>query len=375
MRPYQLEIVVQPGLEPFCAAETTALGVENSIQEKGLISCFGHLSTIIRLNISLRTASRILLKMGEFFADNFRTLDLGLKALPFFEFHPLGSSPVFCIRVFSFRSTLYHEQAVANRCLTTLSELYGKQIELRRTVSDDETQLLIIHIVKNRVQVKLDSSGIHLHKRGYGKFTEDAPLRETLASAMLSALYEDDPEAVIFDSMCGSGTIPVEAALLAKRITWDKFRSFSFERWSAYQSEMLQREKDKVDQSGISNHLLDNGKRSFFASDVSEEAIQTAINNAQKAGVDNAIRFQTQDFFAISKDILRDKTLVFNPPWNHRLETNSLKQFYSNIRKQIKACKTAYLIHPSSHNVFVPEGRPVFYSKSGSIAVTFLRIK
>ena len=278
--------VTAPGLESICAAELAALGIP-ATPEDGGVSWTGTLESVARANLWLRTASRVIVRLAEFRATAFFELELKAKQLPWRRFVVPGEQVEF--RVTCRKSKLYHSDAVAQR----FGEAVSRQIRGVRLVAgkeaDDETasaserQLFIVRFVRDVCTVSVDSSGALLHLRGYRQQLAKAPLRETLAAAvLLGAGWAGDVP--LDDPMCGSGTIPIEAALIARRIAPGVRRSFSFLRWP---------EMDKTVWSTLVSEAkgaeLPRSPVAIHGADRDAGAIVASRANAERAGVQDDV--------------------------------------------------------------------------------------
>lgn len=353
MKPFELFIVVQPGLEDIAKMELKQLGIKQIKQIKGALICMGHLTTIIKINLYCRCITRVLITLGSFYADNFRALQKNLSLLPWKDF--IQNSPLapFCFHIASFDSALYHENAIAERVIHTLSEVFEQKLQVEPSVTES-SQLVVIHNKNNQLTVRLDSSGIHLHKRGYGKYVESAPLRETIAAGMIFASAWQESKLDLIDPMCGSGTIAIEAAMIQKGISWDSFRSFSFMNWINYQSELLDRVKNAF-------QMPKDQSKQIIASDVDPKALDTAIGNAKKAGVADDIEFQLRPLSYYNHNPQANVMYIFNPPWGKRLEQSQLLQ--EEIIQLSHKSTALILLSPDNY----PKTKKLFALKSGEI--------
>jgi putative N6-adenine-specific DNA methylase len=235
-QPNQLDAfaVTAPGLEPLCAAELNAIGIAATAQEGG-VAWSGDIGSIGLANLWSRTASRVIVRLGEFRARTFFELERNAKRLPWDGFIAPNGGVAF--RVTSRKSKLYHSDAVAQRLAeAALRHIAGVRVEHASSDDDDSdaadppAQLFVVRVLHDVVTVSADSSGALLHFRGYRQQLAKAPLRETLAAALLLGA-DWGGDVPLLDPMCGSGTIPIEAARLARRIAPGRDRSFAFARW------------------------------------------------------------------------------------------------------------------------------------------------
>ena len=244
--------VCAPGLEPFTALELSQLGLvgnkpsqpedfltESGHQfETGGISFQGSFHDLYKANLYLRTSSRVLLRFGEFYASLFPELRRKASRLPWEKYLERGR-PV-ALRVTCQKSRLYHEGAVADRISGAIADRLGNLPPLQKYHEDSGTdlpQLIVVRLADNHCTISIDSSGTLLHKRGYRLAVAKAPLRETLASAMVMASGWDSTSPLL-DPFCGSGTIPIEAALLARRVPAGYARRFAFMDWPNFDSRL-----------------------------------------------------------------------------------------------------------------------------------------
>ena len=234
--------VCAPGLEPLVAAELAALGITPR-EERGGVEFEADRRALFRANLRLRTATRVLLRLGTFRARTFAELERRARGVPWDRL--LGAGDHYRLRVSSAKSKLYHEGAVAERLHGVIEAKTGAReatrVEAGEGEADPESlaadaQLFVVRFFRDECTVSADTSGAPLYMRGYRQELARAPLRETLAAAMLLAARWPMDE-MLMDPFCGSGTIPIEAALLARRIppglaSHDRVpRAFRFETW------------------------------------------------------------------------------------------------------------------------------------------------
>ncbi len=315
-----------------------------------------------------------LVELDEFHADNFRSLEAGvskaLEANPSLLVKAEHSAGLkVCIRVSSFRSTLFHEKAVAERIRQLMPGIYGCDLESCSEISDSDTQLIVVHIVKDRVSLKIDSSGMHLHKRGYGKHTEAAPLRETICAAMLYASFGSCTRQDMLDPLCGSGTIALEAALLKKQVTWDAFRGFTFMKWNGYQDALLERVK-----ANTPFPPLPHPQGNILASDADPKAIATLMHNARLSGTEDLIQAEVKKLADYHDQDLKNYCVVCNPPWDKRIQLKRKKALYAELNQLVHSGAELYLIHPQAQKQYLEYKLPLFSCKSGDIDLLFHKV-
>ncbi len=366
MKPYSILAVVQPGLEEIAQSELNALGYCDLERMRGGFFLKGHQSTVMRLNFCCRTLSRVLIGIAEFEARSFTQMEKQLRDVPWQDY--LNSQKL-CIRVMSYQSELYHEKAIEERLIDSLAQIMGRAVTVVGSPDEEGTQLISVYARHDRFTIRMDSSGAHLHKRGYGIHKEDAPLRETLACAMLRSIGWNETVRHLCDPLCGSGTIPIEAALTAKNIPLSEFRSFAFQRWNCYQNEI----EAKI-RTELNAKIIDNPKVTILASDRDEKALASALANAKQAGVEELIRFKQAAFSKNNIDRIFD--VITNPPWGVRLRAGSLAKLYNELSDLAARGQNTYLILPATQQ----QGFRHPYSvklrfEAGGIKVKFIKLE
>ncbi|HMA25409.1 MAG TPA: THUMP domain-containing protein, partial [Gemmatimonadaceae bacterium] len=299
-QPNQLDVfaVTAPGLEPLCAGELAGLGVSPTVQDGG-VAWSGDMASIARANLWSRTASRIIVRVAEFRARTFFELERHAKRLPWERFIAPNSGVTF--RVTCRKSKLYHSGAVVQRFAESVTHRVSGAHITPAAMDDDDgaavaSQLFVVRVLHDTVTVSADSSGALLHLRGYRQQLAKAPLRETLAAALLLAARwsADEP---LFDPMCGSGTIPIEAARLARRIAPGRDREFAFLRWPDADRRMWSSLIEEARSRELSASPV-----SIAGADRDEGAIAAARSNAERAGVARDIDFSVQPISAMPSD-------------------------------------------------------------------------
>jgi putative N6-adenine-specific DNA methylase len=337
--------IAAPGLEPIVAAELGRLGVTATV-EPGGVSWTGTLDSVARANLWLRTASRVLVRVAEFRARTFWELERHARKLPWERFIPPGTPIHF--RVTSRRSRLYHSDAVEQRLADAYATRAGASLAKRPVQEDlaggtpDEddvyddgddggAQLFVIRIVRDVCTVSADSSGALLHRRGYRQAVAKAPLRETIAAAML--LGSDWPATVpLIDPMCGSGTIAIEAALLARRIAPGLNRRFAFQGWPEW---------DAAEWARIVAEAREQELRAapslIQGSDRDAGAIQAARANAERAGVGSDLALDRRVLSSMEPPTDRG-WVVTNPPYGVRVaEAGAVRDLYAALGNVLRA--------------------------------------
>ncbi len=344
----KLFIVCQPGVEPFLSRELRSLGLSgfpprangfDSHEEKGGLELEGSFRDVYACNLHLRTASRVLVRLGSFHAATFDELRRKSRKLTWERY--LKSERPITLRVTSRGSRLYHETAVAERIAGTISDRLGGPVQVAKFRHEAATegtplmpadllpQLILVRLLGNECTISIDSSGELLYRRGYRLAATKAPLRETLAAGMLLSSGWDLASPLI-DPFCGSGTIPIEAALLAQQIPPGKNRCFSFMHWPDFQKPVW----DGLFSTGSE------AKRScpkILASDRDAGAVSAAKENAARAGVSEWIEFSCRAVSSIDPPA-GPGWVVTNPPYGIRTESDTdLRNLYAQFGKVLRA--------------------------------------
>lgn len=298
------------GVEKIAADEFRRMGFENIITENGRVLLEGEPNMLARANICSRFAERILINVGEFSAVTFTELFDGVKALPWEDF--IGKDDAFPVNGWSINSQLFS----IPDCQSIIKKAIVERLKLKYKISYFEetgTEYKIrFSIHKNVVTMMIDTSGEGLHKRGYRRNSNDAPLKETLAAAMcdLARIY---PDTKIFDPFCGSGTILIESALMATKTAPGLRRFFSAERFGFLDAKIWQNERMRAQDLIIKN--VEFRAQGF---DIDPNCVELTLANAKKAGVEKYVKAAVGDIRNFSTPKERCIT-VTNPPYGERL--------------------------------------------------------
>jgi len=308
--------------------ELRALGLVPQPGEPGGLAFQGSAHDLARANLHLRTASRILLRGAEFPVRALGELERKAGQLPWDRWLPADLPLEF--RVTAKKSRLYHQRAVAER-LARAAGVAGRTAASpsRGTGEDAEPvgarQLVVVRLLRDVCSISLDSSGEHLHRRGYRLAGAKAPLRETLAAALLLA-SEWQPDTPLVDPFAGSGTIGIEAALLARRIPPGLARDFSFRRWPGWQDAVWDRAVGEA-----RSQILDRAPAPIVVADRDAGAVRAIAENAVRAGVSADL----QCHHAAISDLAPPPgpgAVVSNPPWGVRIgEQRALRNLYARL--------------------------------------------
>ena len=312
------------GLESLCADEMRRLGLEEVKAENGRVLCRGGLADLPRLNVNLRTGERVLLIMGTFPAENFDSLFEGTRALPWERFIPREGQ--FPVKGHSLNSALHSVPACQSIVKKAVAARLGSCYGLNTLPETGALYQIQFSIMKDTAVLMLDTSGAGLHKRGYRAQGVDAPLRETLAAAMvlLSRYRGKDP---LCDPFCGSGTIPIEAALIAKNRAPGLNRSFSAQRWRCLDKKLWMEAADEAMDREF------DGDYEIWGGDLDPKAVELARHNAQLAEVEDLVRFDVDDARTFHWGGLRGR-VVTNPPYGERImERREAEELYRAFGK------------------------------------------
>ena len=312
------------GLESLAADELRRLGLDQVQAENGRVLCRGTQADIPRMNLNLRTGERVLVVLGSFDARDFDALFEGTRALPWEQFIPREGQ--FPVKGYSLNSQLHSVPTCQAMIKKAVAARLGQKYGLNQLPETGALYQIQFSIMKDTATLMLDTSGAGLHKRGYRAQGVVAPLRETLAAAMvmLSRYKGRDP---ICDPFCGSGTIPIEAALIAKNRAPGLSRNFSAQKWKCVEGKLwLQAADEAMDKEF-------HGTYDIWGGDVNPKGVAIAKDNARKAGVDDIVRFEVADM----KNFRRSSEygqLVTNPPYGERLmEKQEAEELYRQLGK------------------------------------------
>jgi putative N6-adenine-specific DNA methylase len=321
--------VTAPGLERLAEEELRALsparGAKEAAASPGGVAFAGDIGDIYRANLHLSTASRVLVRLPEFRAAAFFELEKKAARLPWERF--LCPGRAVSIRATCRGSKLYHSEAVAERVLLAIAAALGAPSPRVKPAAEDAespAQLILARIVDDRCAISVDSSGALLHRRGYRRAVAKAPLRETLAAAAILASGWDRVSPLL-DPFCGSGTIPIEASILAQGRAPGANRRFAFMEWPSFdpalwESILAEAAAPKTIAAPV-----------IIGSDRDAGAIRTAEENAARAGVAGQVRFDRRAVSAIEPPA-GPGFVVTNPPYGRRLgDKKDLRDLYARL--------------------------------------------
>jgi putative N6-adenine-specific DNA methylase len=384
-----------PGLESIAAGELKTLGIRGR-QEIGGVAFNADLDRLYESNLWLRTATRVLVRLGDFHASTFYELERRAKKLPWADFLPATGKVR--VRVTCRKSKLYHSDAVAERVLSAIVGSASRVIEGSaendgdadagnadaaetldaadhdESLAEESGQLFVVRIVNDECEVSADSSGELLHRRGYRREIAKAPLRETIAAAMVlaSGWKGDEP---LLDPMCGSGTIPIEAAMIARKIAPGLRRDFQFMNWPGFEAERWNRILETAQAAAVTDFTGE-----ILGSDRDAGAVQAAARNAERAGVSENVRFSQEavsgSIAAIDDSVRESGWILTNPPYGIRVgESADLRNLYAKLGSALKSKPLWRLGILTSDSALVRQTRlslrPRFSTSNGGIPVSY----
>jgi len=337
------------GLESIVVHELKKIGIEKTEVENGRINFQGDYDSVVKSNLWLRCADRVLIKLAEFRAYDFEQLYQGALAVEWENFIPVnGKMHVIGKAVNSKLHSVPDCQAIVKKAIVESMKRKFKQDWFDES---GPAYRIEISLLKDMATLTLDTSGAGLHKRGYRESQGEAPLKETLAAGLIN-ISRWKPDRVFADPLCGSGTIPIEAALIGKNIAPGLIRSFSSEDWPEIPSSLWKLHRDEAED------LINKNPLEIFASDIDKRVFDAAVSNAEKARVGDSIIFQKKPVseFSSSK---KYGCIVCNPPYGERLQNaKEVHELYMEMGKVFsKLDSWSYFIMTSNENFEKSFGR------------------
>ena len=331
------------GLEHLLGQEIEALGYERISTIDGRITFAGDEQAVALSNIFLRYAERVFIKVGSFKAETFDQLFEGTKALPWADF--IGKNDTFPVKGHSIKSKLFSIpdcQAIVKRAVVaSMTERYG----ITRFPEEGVKYQIEFFILNDECTLMIDTSGVALHKRGYRREANAAPIRETLACA-IAATSRPRENVLLWDPMCGSGTIPIEAAMMMKNIAPGKNRHFAAEAFPFIGKEIWQDAREEAIEGEIENDFR------AYASDIDPACVALAEKNARAAGVSDVIKVFHMDARKIAAEGRR-ATIVTNPPYGERMGTErQVEALYREIGEHFRSLSPWQVYIITSHPAF-----------------------
>jgi putative N6-adenine-specific DNA methylase len=341
--PTGLYVVCAPGLEGITTGELRALGVQTGNVEPGGVTLDGNADIIYRTNLHLRSASRVVARVAEFRVTTFYDLEARARHIEWERW--LGAEPV-RVRVTCRKSKLYHSDAVAQRFVEAIGKRTGAWAATRDSRKEgaqdeagdpnadgdgagggegEDAQLFIVRLLHDTCTVSVDTSGALLHRRGYRQAVAKAPLRETIAAAMVLA-SDWRGEAPLVDPLCGAGTIPIEGALMARRIAPGIGRGFAFMRWPSFDAAAWARHLAEAREQE-----LPNAPAPIVGTDRDVGAIEAAMANATRAGVAADVELSQRSLSDLQPPDMPG-WLITNPPYGVRVGApDTVRDLYAQL--------------------------------------------
>ena len=331
------------GLEHMLGEEIEKLGYERISTINGRVTFLGDEQAIALSNVFLRYAERVFIKLGSFKATSFEELFEGTRALPWSEF--IGRNDAFPVKGHSIKSQLFSIpdcQAIIKKAIVkSMSEVYG----ISYFPEEGVKYQVEFFILNDEATLMIDTSGEPLHKRGYRREANAAPIRETLAAAIV-ATSRPREDVLMWDPMCGSGTLAIEAAMQMRNIAPGMRRNFSAEKFP-YVPEKLWRDAKEEALEGITPSEFE-----VYASDIDEDCVKLTKDNAYRAGVLNSLKVFKQDARRISAPGRRG-TIVTNPPYGERIGTVAeVERLYRDIGVHFRSLAPWQVYVITSHDGF-----------------------
>ena len=331
MKTFELIAPCHFGLEAVLKKEILDLGYEISLVEDGRVTFIGDGEAICRSNVFLRTAERVLLKAGSFKAETFEELFQGTRNIPWEDFIP-EDGKFWVAKASSIKSKLFSPSDIQSIMKKAMVERLKNRYGVTWFPENGASYPLRVFLYKDMVTVGIDTSGESLHKRGYRTLASKAPITETLAAALI-LLTPWNRDRILVDPFCGSGTFPIEAAMMAAKMAPGMNRSFLAEEWR----NVIKRKcwYEAMDEAG--DLVEEDVQVDIQGYDVDGDIVKAARSNAQSAGVDHMIHFQQRPVSALSHP-KKYGFIISNPPYGERIEgKENLPALYREIGERFEA--------------------------------------
>ena len=327
MEEFELIAKTFQGLEEVLAKELTQLGANNIKIGRRMVAFTGDLSMMYKANFCLRTAIRILRPIKHFKAKNADEVYDAVKEIHWEDY--MNNKISFAVDAVVFSEEFRHSKFVAYKVKDAIADYFREKTGERPSVRINNPDLYLnIHITEETCTLSLDSSGESLHRRGYRQETIEAPLNEVLAAGMI-LMTGWNGECDLIDPMCGSGTIPIEAALIARNIPPGVFRKeYSFEKWNDFDKKLFDEIYNDDSQEREFNHHI-------YGYDNSPRSISIATENVKSASVGNEVTIKLQPFQQFEQPENKS-VIIMNPPYGERISTPDLLGLYKMIGERLK---------------------------------------
>jgi len=340
MRKFELIVPCHFGMEAVLKREIDDLGYDISEVVDGRVTFLGDEEALCRANIFLRSAERVLIKIGSFHAETFEELFEGTKALPWEEYIP-EDGRFWVTKAASVKSRLFSPSDIQSVVKKAMVERLKGIYHVNWFQEDGAEFPIRVFLMKDQVTVGLDSTGVSLHKRGYRKLVAQAPIAENLAAAMIK-LTPWNGERVLVDPFCGSGTIPIEAAMMAANIAPGMERDFTAEDWRHIVGKGRWQDAQEEAEDLVNLEI----ETDIQGYDIDDHMVEIARENAKRAGVEKLIHFQRRDVAQLSHP-KKYGFIITNPPYGERLhDKEEMPALYRTIGERFRLLDTwsMYLI-------------------------------
>ena len=340
MRKFELIVPCHFGMEAVLKREIDDLGYDISEVVDSRVTFLGDEEALCRANIFLRSAERVLIKIGSFHAESFEELFEGTKALPWEEYIP-EDGRFWVTKAASVKSRLFSPSDIQSVMKKAMVERLKGIYHVNWFQEDGAEFPIRVFLMKDQVTVGLDSTGVSLHKRGYRKLVAQAPIAENLAAAMIK-LTPWNGERVLVDPFCGSGTIPIEAAMMAANIAPGMNRDFTAEDWPYVVGKGLWQDAQEEAEDLVNLEI----ETDIQGYDIDDHMVEIARENAKRAGVEKLIHFQRRDVAQLSHP-KKYGFIITNPPYGERLrDKEEMPALYRTIGERFRLLDTwsMYLI-------------------------------
>lgn len=330
MRKFELIAPCHFGLEAILKREIIDLGYNIVSVEDGRVTFYGDEEALCRANVFLRTAERVLIKIGQFHATTFDELFEGTKGIAWEEYIPQDGK-FWVAKAASVKSKLFSPSDIQSIMKKAMVERLKQKYRISWFEENGENFPIRVFLMKDEVTIGLDSTGESLHKRGYRKLTAKAPIAENLAAALIM-LTPWNKDRILLDPFCGSGTIPIEAAMMAAGMAPGMNRSFTAQNWHHIIGKQIW-----YDTAEEASELVDTTiKPDIQGFDIDEDMVKIARANARMAGVEHMIHFQVRPVSALSHP-KKYGFIITNPPYGERLEVKeNIPALYKEIGDRYK---------------------------------------
>ncbi len=330
MRGFELIAPCHFGMESVLKKEIVDLGYDVTEVSDGRVTFWGDEEALCRANIFLRTAERILIKIGSFHAETFEELFQGTQNLPWEQYIP-ADGKFWVAKAASVKSKLFSPSDIQSIMKKAMVERLKRIYHISWFEENGESFPIRVFLMKDEVTVGLDSTGESLHKRGYRKLKAKAPIAENLAAAMI-LLTPWNKDRILVDPFCGSGTIPIEAAMMAANMAPGMNRSFTAEKWNH-----IVPKKNWYEALDEAQEMIDlNIDTDIQGYDIDDEMVSISRENAKLAGVDKLIHFQRRGVEQLSHP-KKYGFLITNPPYGERLQDKEqMPALYKTIGERFR---------------------------------------